>query len=76
MLDVVEEVERVQKDYEGRGQILSNAAKHFAEEDQVEKMKKANERAVQGMSNTKQTKARGTKRLGLAKDEAESGARG
>ena len=57
MLDIVEEVEQVQKDFEGRGQILSNAAKHFADEDQVEKMKRANQRAIQGMSNTKQTKA-------------------
>jgi hypothetical protein len=75
MLDVVEEVEKVQKDHEGRGQILRNAEKHFNDEDQVEKMKRANERTIQGMTSIKQSKDKGKKRLKLGKDELEVGAR-
>lgn len=65
MLDVVDEVGKVQKDNEGRGQVLRNAEKHFNDEDQVEKMKRANERAIQGMTNIKQIKDKGKKRLNL-----------
>jgi len=77
MLDVVDEVEKVQKDYEGRGQILKNAEKHFNDEDQVEKMKRANERTIQGMksekNNIKQIKEKGKKRLNIVKDEFDAG---
>ena len=75
MLDVVEEVEKVQKDYEGHSQTLGNAEKHFNDEDQVQKMKRANERTIQGMTNLKQNKEKVKKRLNLVKDEFDAGAR-
>lgn len=75
MLDVVDEVEKVQKDYEGRSQTLRNAEKHFNDEDQVQKMKRANERTIQGMTNLKQNKEKVKKRLNLVKDEFDAGAR-